>query len=99
MPAVNYVIYGCSSSRKTPGAITIQEFHTERKNIVVVISRDRVIDDNFKRQIKNRTLYASRLFLHPAFFNIFAIGQNYLSIYPPSFFNIHRVNIFPNFSR
>ena len=34
-----------------------------RKNIVAVITQDRVIDDNLKRQIKNRTLYACRLFL------------------------------------
>ena len=33
------------------------------------------------------------------FFNIKAIGQKYLSIYPPSFFNIHRVIAFPNISR
>ena len=31
MPAVNYVIYGCSSSRTTPGVITIQELHTGGK--------------------------------------------------------------------
>ena len=34
-----------------------------RKNIVAVITQDRVIDDNLKRQIKNRTLYTCRLFL------------------------------------
>ena len=27
MPAVNYVIYGCSSSITTPGLITIQELY------------------------------------------------------------------------
>ena len=52
MPAVNYVIYDCFSWRRTPGVITIQE-----ENIVAVITQDRVIDDNLKRQIKNRTLY------------------------------------------
>ena len=31
MPAVNYVIYGCSSSKTTSGVITIQELPTERK--------------------------------------------------------------------
>ena len=31
MPAVNYVIYGCSSSRTTPGVITIQKIHTGGK--------------------------------------------------------------------
>ena len=34
-----------------------------RKNIVAVITQDRVIDDNLKRKIKNRTLYACGLFL------------------------------------
>ena len=28
-----------------------------RKNIVAVITQDRVIDDNLKRQLKNLTLY------------------------------------------
>ena len=31
--------------------------------MVVVITQDRVIDDNLKKQIKNRTLYIRRLFL------------------------------------
>ena len=56
MPAVNYVIYGCSSSRETPGVITIQEL------------QDRVIDDNLKRKIKNRTLYTCRLFVQTRIF-------------------------------
>ena len=34
MPAVNYVIYGCSSSRTTPGFITIQELHTGGKTLL-----------------------------------------------------------------
>ena len=34
-----------------------------RKNIVAVITQDRVIDDNLRRQIKNRTLYTCGLFL------------------------------------
>ena len=34
-----------------------------RKNIVAVITQDRLIDSNLKRQIKNRTLYTCRLFL------------------------------------
>ena len=34
-----------------------------RKNTVAVITQDRVIDDNLKRQIKNRTLCTCRLFL------------------------------------
>ena len=34
-----------------------------RKDIVEVITQDRVINDNLKRQIKNRTLYTCRFFL------------------------------------
>ena len=64
-----------------------------RKNIVAVITQDRMIDDNLKRQIKNRTLCPCRLF------RLLAIDEKYLSIYAPSLFNIHRVIIFPNFSR
>ena len=46
----------------------LQKYHyTEasqrRKNIVAIITQDRVIDENLKRQIKNRTLYTCRLFL------------------------------------
>ena len=37
MPAVKYVIYGCSSSITTPGAITIQEFHTEGKTLLELL--------------------------------------------------------------
>ena len=34
-----------------------------RKSIVAVITQDRMIDDNLKRQIENRTLYTCILFL------------------------------------
>ena len=34
-----------------------------RKNIVAVITQDKTVDDNLKKQIKNRTLYTFRLFL------------------------------------
>ena len=50
MPAVNYVIFGFSSSTTTRrvGA-------SHWKNIVAVVTQDKVTDDNSKRQIKNRT--------------------------------------------
>ena len=45
----------------------LQEYHyrslTLEENIVAVITQDRVIDDNLKRQIKNQTLCTCRLFL------------------------------------
>ena len=39
------------------------EKKTRKRKIGAVITQDRVIDDNLKRQIKNQTLYACRLFL------------------------------------
>ena len=56
MPAVNYVIYGCSSREKLQELSLNRNFTLEEK-IVAVITQDRVIDDNLKRQIKNRSLY------------------------------------------
>ena len=72
MPGVNFVIYGWSSARTTPGAslywsLTLEEnivaVITQDRNIVAVITQDRVIDDNLKRQIKNQPLCTCRLFL------------------------------------
>ena len=34
MPAVNYVIYVCSSSRTTPGVIIIQKLHNGGKTLL-----------------------------------------------------------------
>ena len=62
MSGVNYVIYGCSSARTIPGVSLYWSFTLE-ENIIAVITQDRVIDDNLKRQIKNQTLCTCRLFL------------------------------------
>ena len=62
MPGVDYVIYGCSSPRTTPG-VSLYRSLTVEENIVAVITPDRVIDDNLKRQIENQTTHPSRLFL------------------------------------
>ena len=65
MPGVNYVIYGFSSrnnARATSGVSLYRSF-TLGANIIVVITQDRVIDDNLKRQLKNRTLCTIILFL------------------------------------
>ena len=56
MPVVNYVIYGCSSARITPG-VSLYRSLTLEENIIAVITEDRVRDDNLKRQIKSRNLY------------------------------------------
>ena len=62
MPGVNYVIYDCSSARTTPG-VSLYQSLTFEENIVAVITQDKVIDDNLKRQIENGTLYTCRSFL------------------------------------
>ena len=64
VPGVNYVTYGCSSARATPGVSLYWSFTLE-ENIIAVVTQGRVVDDNLKRQIKNRTLCVIRLFLLP----------------------------------
>ena len=62
MPGVNYLIYGCSSARTTPG-VSLYRSLTLEENIVAVITQDRVIDDNLKKQMKNQTFCTCRLLL------------------------------------
>ena len=62
MPGVNYVMYRCSSAILTPG-VSLYQSLTLEENIVAVVTQDRVIDDNLKKQIKNQTLCTCRLFL------------------------------------
>ena len=45
MPGVNYVIYGRSSVRATPG-LSLYHSLTFEENVDAVITQDRVIDDN-----------------------------------------------------
>ena len=53
MPGVNYVIYCCSSARTTP-RVSLKQSLTFEENIVPVITQDRVIEDNLKRQVKTK---------------------------------------------
>ena len=53
MLGVNYVIYGCSSARLTPG-VSLYQSLTLEENIVAVITQDRVIDDNLKSKLKTK---------------------------------------------
>ena len=62
IPGVNYVIYGCSSARLTPG-VSLHQSLTMEENIVAVITQDRVTDDNLIKQIKNQILCVCRSFL------------------------------------
>ena len=85
MPTVNYVLYGCSSSRTTPGVIIIQELLTGEQNTVAVITQDRVIDDNLKRQIKSRTLYTCRLCLLTRIFQYISNWTKVFELLPTLF--------------
>ena len=62
MVGVDFVINDCSYARTTPG-LSLYQSLTLEQNIVAVITQDRVIDDNLKKQIKNQTLCTWRLFL------------------------------------
>ena len=62
MSGESYVMYGCSSARTTPG-VSLYRSLTCEENIVAVITQDRMIDGNLKRQIKNQTLCTCGLFL------------------------------------
>ena len=61
MPGVNYLIYGWSSARTTPG-VSLYRSLTLEENNVAIITQDRVIDNSLKRQVKNETLCTCRLF-------------------------------------
>ena len=63
MPGVNYLMYGCSSARTTPGVSLYRRFSLEQKEkkIVAVITQDRVIDNSLKGRIKNQSLWTCRL--------------------------------------
>ena len=82
----------------------LQEYHYTRayhwrRNIVVVITQDWMIDDKLKRQIKNRTLYTCRLFLLARIFQYTSNWSKAFEHLPTlfSFFNIHRVMNFQIF--
>ena len=62
MPGVNYVIYGCSSAKTTPG-VSLYWSLTLEENIVAVFTQGSVLDDDLKREIKNQTLRTCRLFV------------------------------------
>ena len=53
MPGVNYIIYGCSSARLTPG-VSLYRRLTLEENIVTVTTQDTMIDDNLEKQIKSK---------------------------------------------
>ena len=55
IPGVNFVIYGSSPARTTPG-VSLYWSLTLEENIGAVITQEMVVDDNLKRHIKNRTL-------------------------------------------
>ena len=58
---VNCVIHDSSSARRTPGVSQYRSVTLEGN--IIVVNKDRVMEGNLKRQIKNRTLCAWTLFL------------------------------------
>ena len=62
IPGVYYIICDCSSAILYPG-VSLYQSLTLKENIIAVITQKRVIDDNLKKQIKNRTSRTCRLFL------------------------------------
>ena len=62
MLGINYAMYGCSSARLIPRVSLYQNLRL-KENILAVITQDRVIDVNLRKQIKNQTLCTCRLFL------------------------------------
>ena len=68
MLGVTYVIYGCSSASAILGVLLYWSYLTLDENIVAVITQDRVIDRNLKKQIKNQTLFTCILFLLTSIF-------------------------------
>ena len=87
----NYVIYGYSSLRTTPGVITIQELHTGGKALLQLLLKIGSYMTIWKGILKTKLCIFVDYSYLPEFFNMLAIGQKYLSIYSPYFFNIHRV--------
>ena len=81
MLVVNYVIYGCSPARETPGVSPYRNFTLE-ENIVAVITQDRVVDENLTRQIKKQSICTCRLFLLNWFFPYISFCQNWFTFYP-----------------
>ena len=69
-----------------------------RKNIVAVITQDRVIDDNLKRQIKNRTLYTCRLFLLTRIFQYISNWSKVFEHLPTLFLQYTQSTNFSKFS-
>ena len=64
MPGANCSIYNCSTSRKDKGIAIFKnpagddDFNRKwRENLVNIITRDRVIDQNLQRQINENTLH------------------------------------------
>ena len=52
MPGVNYVIYGCSSARTTPG-VSLYWSLTLEENMIAVITQGKMIDDR-KSKLKTK---------------------------------------------
>ena len=68
MPGSHCSLYGCTKSRTTEGLAFFRiptkddKYSTEwRDKLIDIITRDREVDANLRRQIKNRTLHICEL--------------------------------------
>ena len=72
MPGVNCSVTQCGSSRRTKG-ITLFKFpsaktealKTWRKELLSIITRDRVVDKHFQKQIDDDTVHVTATGLEP----------------------------------
>ena len=97
LPGENCLIFNCYSFRAVPG-ISFFRIPTKNDNKIKLeqqhcCSYYSCVDSDLKRQIKNRTLHTSRLFLLTKLFSILAIGQKLLEILPILLLNTHSVDI------
>ena len=56
MPGVDYGIYRCYSARTTPGVLLGWSLTLEENIVAVNITKNKVIDDDLKRQIKHQKI-------------------------------------------
>lgn len=78
MPGVNCSVFGCSMCRRTKGIgiFRIPAEHVQkewRQRWLSEITKTRVVDENFKKQIANNNVYACEKHFHKEFVSILSI--------------------------
>ena len=83
--------YGPSSARTTP---SLHRSLTLEEKIIAVVTQDRLINDNFKRQIKNRTLCTCRLLLLTYIFQYTSSYSKIFQLLPTLFVHYTSLGIY-----